>query len=57
MNSVKKEDNFILIIKDHGNGIDREQIDKVFEPFFRVRGNTNPGNGLGLSICKKRKRS
>lgn len=52
INSVKKEDNFILIIKDDGNGIDREQIDKVFEPFFRVRGNTNPGNGLGLSICK-----
>lgn len=47
----------ICNIKDDGNGIDREQIDKVFEPFFRVRGNTNPGNGLGLSICKKRKRS
>ncbi|WP_438335180.1 histidine kinase dimerization/phospho-acceptor domain-containing protein [Clostridium cochlearium] len=55
-NSVSVERK-ICNIKDHGNGIDREQIDKVFEPFFRVRGNTNPGNGLGLSICKKRKRS
>ncbi|MBU3092768.1 HAMP domain-containing histidine kinase [Clostridium sp. CM028] len=43
-------------IKDHGIGIAKEHIDKIFEPFYMVdkaRTRASNGAGLGLSICKK----
>ncbi|HNW98378.1 MAG TPA: DUF4118 domain-containing protein [Bacteroidales bacterium] len=47
-----KNDNLILIIEDHGNGFPPEEIDKVFDKFYRLK-NTKPGGtGLGLSIVK-----
>lgn len=46
---------YILIsVKDNGIGIDADEQDKIFEPFFRGRNaQTIRGHGLGLSICKK----
>lgn len=46
---------YILIsVKDSGIGIDADEQDKIFEPFFRGRNaQTTRGYGLGLSICKK----
>lgn len=39
-----------LTIEDNGPGIKRENLDKIFIPFFT----TSPsGTGLGLSICQK----
>lgn len=41
-------------VQDHGIGISAENINKVFEQFFRVSGDdqhTFPGLGLGLYIC------
>ena len=41
-------------IKDYGIGIAREDLQKLFEPFYR--GNNVgelPGNGLGLAVVKK----
>jgi len=29
------------------------ELEKLFEPFFRIKGNKNPGSGLGLTIVKK----
>lgn len=51
----KKKDNLIFEIKDNGVGIPEEQIDQVFDKFFRsdnaVRYQTE-GAGLGLYISK-----
>ena len=48
-NQIKK--NFILItIEDNGIGIDKENLDKVFIPFFSNKKN---GTGIGLFLVKK----
>ncbi|MGN7438273.1 MAG: ATP-binding protein [Alcanivorax sp.] len=51
----KKSDNELeIIIEDNGPGIDEEQYEKVFRPFYRVEGSRNPdtgGVGLGLPIA------
>ena len=33
--------------------LDSAEIEKLFEPFFRIEGNKTPGSGLGLTIIKK----
>jgi signal transduction histidine kinase len=41
-------------IKDNGIGIAPEELDKIFEPFYRGQNaHQTRGHGLGLSICKK----
>jgi PAS domain S-box-containing protein len=39
-----------VIVRDTGNGIPPENIDKIFEPFFSTK-EVGQGTGLGLSIC------
>ena len=39
---------------DNGIGFRQEYADKIFKPFVRLHGKAAyPGNGIGLSICKK----
>lgn len=43
-----------IVIKDTGIGISKEQIGKIFDPYFRaVTKEDYPGDGLGLYITKK----
>jgi signal transduction histidine kinase len=51
--AVESADEYFTIhfIND-GKGIPEEFRDKIFEPFVRVRGNSKPGTGIGLSIAK-----
>ncbi len=46
----KNSSNVAIVIKDNGKGIDKEDIDKVFYPFFTTK---EKGTGLGLSIAHK----
>jgi len=41
-----------IIVKDSGPGIPEAELDRVFDAFYRVLGNNEPGSGLGLSIVK-----
>ena len=44
-----------LEIQDYGQGIPEEEMDLIFEPFYRVdksRNKKTGGYGLGLSLCK-----
>ena len=47
----KTEETFILVeIADNGKGITKENLNKVFEPYFTTR---DDGTGFGLTIAKK----
>ncbi|WP_404317056.1 PAS domain S-box protein [Malaciobacter canalis] len=43
-------ENFIVSIKDSGKGIDKDNIDKVFEPYFTTK-HQSVGTGIGLSLA------
>jgi len=48
--TTKKSGNSILItVKDNGNGIPKNIVDKIFQPFFTTKP-TGSGTGLGLSL-------
>lgn len=53
---VTAEDRLIIEIQDTGPGIDEAQLEKVFEPFYRVessRHRSSGGAGLGLAIARQ----
>lgn len=45
-------DRLVLTIADNGNGFPKNEIDKVFQKFYRLKGSATGGTGLGLSIVK-----
>jgi signal transduction histidine kinase len=48
-------DALILYVRDRGPGIPEPELERVFDPFYRVEASRNPstgGSGLGLSIAR-----
>ena len=45
-------DKLVLTIADNGTGFPQNEIDQVFEKFYRLKGSPTGGTGLGLSIVK-----
>jgi PAS domain S-box-containing protein len=39
-------------VRDFGNGIEEQYLEKVFEKFFKIPGSIQSGTGLGLAISK-----
>jgi len=39
-----------ILVSDTGKGIPREQLEKIFVPFYTTK---NQGTGLGLAICRR----
>ena len=52
-----KQENFIeIIIKDYGSGLKKDDLERVFEPFYRAeesRSRSSGGFGLGLYLTKQ----
>jgi two-component system sensor histidine kinase KdpD len=46
------EGQLVIIVEDDGNGFPEEEIDKVFDKFYRLNNMKVGGTGLGLSIVK-----
>ncbi len=46
--SRKKEDSYVISVRDNGKGISKEDIDKIFDIGYSKR-----GTGFGLTIVKK----
>lgn len=49
---VIDDDCALLAVEDTGPGIPVELRERVFEPFFRILGSQQSGNGLGLAIVR-----
>jgi two-component system sensor histidine kinase KdpD len=47
-----EQDNFILEVADLGSGLPPDQLERIFDPFYRTTSATPGGTGLGLAIVK-----
>jgi signal transduction histidine kinase len=56
MMAVREGEFAVLAVEDSGCGIAREDLTKIFEPFFRSSSTSHqrvPGAGLGLSVVER----
>ncbi len=42
----------ILRVTDHGPGVPADELERIFEPFYRSRERAGAGSGLGLAIAR-----
>src|SRR5215216_5288949 len=42
----------VITVEDNGKGFPPEEIDRVFDKFYRLKYSKTGGTGLGLSIAK-----
>jgi len=55
ISAEERPDQLIIRVRDHGPGIPDSDIEKVFQPFYRLetsRNRESGGTGLGLSIAR-----
>ncbi|WP_435624562.1 hybrid sensor histidine kinase/response regulator [Flagellimonas sp.] len=55
INSRLEEDSVVLEVQDNGNGISKEDIQKILNPnehFSKLGTEKEPGTGLGLVLCQ-----
>lgn len=52
---ARKARHVVVSVRDHGPGLPEDELEKVFEPFYRVESSRNRetgGTGLGLAIVR-----
>lgn len=53
INGDGKKDFCEVRVSDNGIGFDEKYLDRIFQPFQRLRPNEYEGTGMGLAICRK----
>jgi two-component system, NtrC family, sensor histidine kinase KinB len=51
--AISKNDKIEISVKDSGQGIAPQYLDKIFARYFRIPGSNKEGTGLGLAISKE----
>lgn len=49
LSATKREDQICITVEDNGSGIQADNLEKIFEPFFSTK-KMGQGSGLGLAI-------
>jgi signal transduction histidine kinase len=52
----KEKENIVIMIADSGQGMEKETVERIFEPFYREnksRSRKTGGSGLGMAIVKQ----
>ncbi|TGM97837.1 sensor histidine kinase [Leptospira yasudae] len=49
---ISEKEKTIYLVEDEGPGIPEEELEKIFEKFYRSKNRSHVGSGLGLSISK-----
>jgi two-component system OmpR family sensor kinase len=42
----------LIVVEDTGPGIAEDEMERIFDPFYRILGSGESGSGLGLAIVK-----
>jgi two-component system, OmpR family, sensor histidine kinase KdpD len=50
--ALKNENLLVISVLDEGKGIPEDQLETIFERFYRIPGTASPGVGLGLALAK-----
>ena len=51
VNAVQADEHLVIRIRDNGPGIDAEDMERIFDPFYTTKGKDD-GTGLGLFIVR-----
>jgi signal transduction histidine kinase len=56
--ATRKQKHVVITVTDNGCGIPQEDLQKIFEPFYRIDKSRNRilasgGVGLGLTLCRR----
>jgi two-component system CheB/CheR fusion protein len=51
--AVQQDGNWLVSVKDNGQGFKEEFANRIFDPFKRLHGKDVPGSGIGLATCKR----
>ena len=52
LRAFQKENNLVMEVLDRGPGIPPNEVNNLFEKFYRVEGQSQAGTGIGLAICR-----
>ncbi|HLK47036.1 MAG TPA: ATP-binding protein [Bryobacteraceae bacterium] len=53
VSAVRQQEEWIFSIRDNGIGIEPAYLERIFQPFERLRGKESAGPGLGLTIARE----
>lgn len=53
INAQQKDKEILISVKDEGIGMDKDELERVFDRFYRGKGTNEEGYGIGLSLVKQ----